>query len=280
MRTLILFVSLFYFSLPLHADQAAVEVVNECRLEAFEFPSYFTAADRLEADLLQGLWAVGDQGSQNRVYQFHAYGLVDIISESPDGRLSVESLLWKVEQRSGDVALVLTDAAFNEQVISMKATCDGLRASGMDSLGDLELVLRPSISVKDLDRLECSLVGEWSSVSFPSDLANAVGCNNLDPRSGITSMQFQFRKNGSYTKICETPSARLEESGFYEITPDGQYIIFYASGQSGNPAETYDASVVRIQHLTIGEMVLEQPVDAFGYAGIQHTAVRSIAYMQ
>lgn len=277
MRTLILVVSLFASSISLYAEQGAMNVARVCRLDAFDFPPYYNAADRLKADLLQGLWAAEND---SRVFQFHSYGLVDVISEEANGQLSIEPLMWKVEQRNGEAMLILTDASFNEQVISMEATCDGLVANGMDSNGDLELVLKPSISAKELHCLHTNLIGEWNSVSFPSDLAQVVGCKNPDPRSGITSMQMKFKENGSYTRICETPSARLENSGFYEITPDGQYLIFYASGQEGNASETYHACVVRLQYLTIGELVLEQPVSAFGFAGIEHTAVRSIAYMQ
>ena len=277
MRTLILLVSLFTFSFNVHADQGAMNVAKVCRLEAFDFPSFFNAADRLKADLVQGLWVAE---SQEKAFQFHEYGLVDVITKENSGQLNIESLMWKVEQRNGKTTLILTDAAFNEQVINMEATCEGLNGTGTDSIGDLELVLKPSISAKELARMQSCLAGDWSSVSFPSDLALAVGCAKADPRSGITSMEIRFSENGSYTKVCETPSARLEESGFYEITPDGQYIIFYASGQPGNASETYDASVVRIQHLSIGELVLEQPVTAFGYAGMPHTAVRSVAYMQ
>lgn len=277
MRTLILLISLLSFSISLGADQGAMSEVKVCRIDAFDFPSYYTAADRLKADLLQGLWAVENE---SKVFQFHSYGLVDVISEEANGQLSIESLMWKVEQRNGDAMLVLTDASFNEQLISMEATCEGLTATGMDSLGDIELVLRPSIGERELDRLHGCLAGEWSSVSFPSDLAQAVGCAKTDTRAGISSMQLRFKENGSYTRICETPSARLEESGFYEITPDGQYLIFYASGKAGNASETYHACVVRLQYLTIGELVLEQPVTAFGFAGLEHTAVRSIAYMQ
>ena len=278
MRTLILLASLLGLSPSLNADQNTVEALHICRLEAFDFPSYFNAADRLEADLLQGLWVVKDRNAQGDVYQFHPYGMVDIISTEANGQLSIETLMWKVEQRLGKVALVLTDSRFTQQIITMEATCEGLNAFDMDSLHDLALVLKPSISGSDWKRMKSCIFGEWTSVSFPSDLAKSVGCKP-DPRSGISSMQFQFREDGSYTRVCETPSARLEENGFYEITPDGQYVIFYASGPSVNPAETYHASVVRIQHLSVGELVFEQPVHAFGYEGIQHTAVRSVAYM-
>ena len=279
MRTLILLISLISLSFSLHARQDSALDEFDCRLDAVRFPTYFTAVDRLEADLLQGVWAVESEEAEQSVFQFHDYGLVDVISSDPAGELSVESLMWKLEERNGAVALILTDSDFREQIIDLKATCDGLSATIMDSLNDIELILKPSISAKELDRMEASLVGEWNSVTFPSDMAKILGCKT-DERTGITSMQLQFHKNGTYTKICEMPSARLEERGFFEITPDGQYIIFYATSKPDTPSETYDASVVRIQYLTIGEMVLEQPVHAFGFAGIQHTAVRSIAYMQ
>lgn len=279
MRTLILLVCFFSLSLSLQAEQYSFADELDCRLNAARFPAYFTAVDKLEADLLQGMWAVENAESGQSAFQFHEYGLVDVISTNAEGELSIESLMWKLEERNGNVALILTDADFNEQMVNLQATCEGLDATIMDSINDIALVLKPTISAKELDRMQASLVGEWNSVTFPSDMAKVVGCNT-DERAGITSMQMQFHKDGTYTKVCETPSAHLEEKGFFEITPDGQYIIFYATGQPGNPSETYDASVVRIQYLTIGEMVLEQPVHAFGFAGIQHTAVRSIAYMQ
>jgi hypothetical protein len=279
MRTLILLACLL-FSFHLHAEQYSAGPEKNCRLDAFHFPAHYSATDRLEADLVQGMWVEEAQCESGSVYHFHDYGMVDIISSDAMGTLDIESLMWKVEQRHGQLYLVLTDTDFSERLIAMEATCEGLNASYIDSLEGVDLVLRPTIPAKELDRLARSVVGEWNSVSFPSDLAKkTLGCA-IDERSGISRMSLEFHDNGTYTKVCETPSIRMEETGFFEITPDGQYIIFYATGVPGVPSETYHASVVRIQHLTFGEMVLEQPVTAFGYAGIEHSAVRSVAYMQ
>lgn len=279
MRTLIFVVTFLCLTPALQARQDSVSDEFDCRLNAARFPAFFTAVDKLQADLLQGVWSVENEQAEQSAFQFHDYGLVDIISTDVTGNLSVESMMWKLQERNGGVELILTDSEFNEQTIHLEATCDGLNATIMDSLDDIELILKPTISAKELDRMQNSLTGEWNSVTFPSDMADILSCNT-DERAGITSMQLQFHKDGTYTKTCETPSARLEERGFYEITPDGQYIIFYAGNNQGTPSETYEASVVRVQYLTVGEMVLEQPVHAFGFAGIQHTAVRSIAYMQ
>lgn len=266
-------------SFSLHAEQLSEGIHRNCRLDGINFPAHYTAAERLEADLSQGLWTNEEAGTEKAVYQFHTYGVVDIISSDANGKLRVESKMWKIEQVNGGLALVLHDTNFNEEVIFVESTCEGIHASSTDSVDDIELVLKPSISVKELDRLEASLIGEWNSVTFPSDLAAAMGCTT-DVKSGSVSMHLEFSRNGAYTKICSTGSSRIEERGFYEITPDGQYIIFYASGKPGDPYETYQASVVRIQYLNIGEMVLQQPVTAFGFAGAPNLPVREIAYMQ
>lgn len=275
MRTLFLIVTFIGLSLNLHADQNLEAAQKSCRLDGFSFPAHFSMVDRLKADLVQGVWV----SEETLAFQFHSYGLVDIISADSNGKLSIESRMWKVEQLSGGLALVLHDNEFNEQIVFVEQTCDGLSASFTDSLNEIELVLMPTIPAKELDILQHSLLGEWNSVTFPSDLAKAMGCPT-DENAGPSSMHLEFHADGAYTKLCDTPTAHLEETGIYEITPDGQYIIFYATGQPGNPAETYQATVVRIQYLTIGEMVLEQPVSAFGFAGIQHMAVRHIAYMK
>jgi hypothetical protein len=146
---------------------------------------------------------------------------------------------------------------------------------GYDSLGKIELDLKPSISAVELDRMQNSIVGDWSSVTYPSDLMLAP--NGLRE---ITSMNLQFYQNGVYEKVCQTASSRVEEKGFFEITPDGQYLIFYASGQPGSAPESFSATVVRIKYLRVGEMVLEQPLQAFGLAGVEQAVIRSVAYMQ
>lgn len=275
MRTLMLFVCILGLSFSLHAEQLSEGIHKNCRLDGVNFPAHYTAADRLEADLAQGLWV----SEEETVYQFHTYGVVDVITSEANGKLRVESKMWKIEQRAGGLALVMHDSNFNEEIVYVKPTCEGLQAGSADSIDDIELALKPSISAKELDRLESSLIGEWNSVTFPSDLAIAMGCLTSE-KSGAVSMHLEFSKNGAYSKICETSSSRIEERGFYEITPDGQYIIFYASGKAGDPSETYQASVVRIQYLNIGEMVLEQPISAFGFAGVNSQPVREIAYMQ
>ncbi len=279
MRTLVLMVCFLSFSFSLNAEQLSEGIHRSCRLDGISFPAHFTAADRLCADLSHGLWVNEEAGEEKSVYQFHSYGLVDIISSDANGKLRVDSKMWKIEQLNGGLALVMYDTHFNEEIIYVESTCEGIHANSTDSVDGIELVLKPSISAKELDRLEASLTGEWNSVTFPSDLAAAMGCIT-DVKAGTVSMHLEFNNNGTYTKICETGASRMEERGFYEITPDGQYIIFYASGQAGNPAETYQASVVRIQYLNIGEMVLEQPISAFGFAGTPNLPVREIAYMQ
>lgn len=279
MRTLMLFVCFLGLSFSLHAEQLSEGIHKSCRLDGISFPAHYTAADRLGADLSQGLWVNEEAGQEKAVYQFHSYGVVDIISTGANGKLYIESKMWKIEQVNGGLALVMHDTHFNEEIVFVESTCEGIHANASDSVDGIELVLKPSISAKELDRLEASLTGEWNSVTFPSDLAVAMGCTT-DVKAGTVSMHLEFGKNGAYTKVCETGASRMEERGFYEITPDGQYIIFYASGQAGSPAETYQASVVRIQYLNIGEMVLEQPISAFGFAGLQNLPVREIAYMQ
>jgi len=274
MRSLILLACFLSFSFMLPAAQYSL--ADE--FEPSPSSSLNTALEQVEEDLLNNMWTVENTNAERSVFQFHEYGLVDVIFTDENGELSLESLMWKLEQDQGGVNLTLTDSKFNEHTIHLKANCDGLNATILDSLAGIELILKPTISAQELDRMENSLEGEWNSVTFPSDMAKVL-CDK-DGWAGITSMQLLFHGDGTYTKVCETDAARLEENGFFEITPDGQYLIFYASGNAGNPAETYDATVVRIQYLTIGEMVLEQPVHALGFAGLQQTAVRSIAYMQ
>jgi hypothetical protein len=279
MRTLVLFVCFLGLSFNLSAEQLSEGIHKSCRLDGINFPAHYTAADRLGADLSQGVWVNEEAGEEKAVYQFHSYGVVDIITSDANGKLRIESKMWKIEQVNGGLALVMHDSYFNQEIVFVESTCEGIHASSTDSVDGIELVLKPSISSKELDRLEASLIGEWNSVTFPSDLAVAMGCAT-EVNAATVSMHLEFDDNGAYTKICATGSSRMEERGFYEITPDGQYIIFYASGQPGNPAETYQASVVRIQYLNIGEMVLEQPVSAFGFAGLNSLPVREIAYMQ
>lgn len=153
---------------------------------------------------------------------------------------------------------------------------DKLQDRVNDSLGKIELELRPSISSAELDRMQASILGEWSSVTYPSDLIQEKGS-----AKEITTMHLRFYSNGTYSQVCETPNSRIEERGYFEITPDGQYLIFYAAGKPGSASETYAGHVVRIQYLRYGEMVLEQPLRAFNLAECaQRTVIRSVAYMQ
>lgn len=254
---------------------------SKCRTETLLFPASFTAAERMEADLLQGVWTEEPAYSESsRQFQFHDYGVADELVISPEGHKTYNVYLWTVENRPDGPYLVLhRDDFATAGEYKLEPTCHGLVFVDPASLESIRLVFNPKKPSKALLDAKTMLQGEWTNVTSPFDKSKlSDSCGNYQSLEECY-VHYSFSADGTYTRAYGTREVHLQESGIFELSDDGRYILLRATGKD-ELENSYQTSVVQIKHLSMGEMVLEQEVCFPGLEKLGGVQVKTVTFMQ
>src|SRR5690606_33662349 len=82
-----------------------------CRKFTFQNNNELSQADKFRLDLQNGTWVQRGQDSKTAVYQFHDYGLVDVLTSGADQSADFKSLYWTVEVFENQAFLLLSGGA-------------------------------------------------------------------------------------------------------------------------------------------------------------------------
>ena len=232
---------------------------NKCREGVTKFDRSLSVSERYKADLETGVWSDETQYARNGnfVYQFQPYGVVDILEFDREGNVTYESSLWRVEEYNNTPFLILSDQRLGtEEMFKLAATCNGLILTDVTSFEEIYLDFSPRKTDIRLNLKQADLVGTWDCATIPFDLNGAA--SQLSHSRG-SFLSYEFLPNGTYMKNYGNQTEILTETGYYEISQDGQYILFFVAEdhEIGKTDYTY---VAKIKFLRPGEMVLEQAV--------------------
>lgn len=90
------------------------------------------------------------------------------------------------------------------------------------------------------------LTGKWVNTSIFSN-------GKKSKRSTRTYLKYQFKKDGTYVKLMGNKSAEVLERGFWRISDDGAYILFYVSedGTAQKINATQFAKITKLNNNTM-----------------------------
>ncbi len=239
---------------------------DKCRL-AFEASiPYGSEAGRIEKDLLEGIWIDQIGGSKNtgmkQLLQFNDFGLLDVVTVYSNGHTQYETQQWHLESLGQHVYLVVFDNTLNEELVyEVKQTCEGLQLKDIDLQESKHLKYTPAKSAKELERLRATITGHWSHNGYPFDIANNLeDCGTFVEMNGAF-LEYQFNEDGTYQRKMGSHMVDIEEEGFWEITHDGQYLVFHLT-RDGSPEQVYSSQYVRLtevnsleQHLSFEQVL-------------------------
>jgi len=97
------------------------------------------------------------------------------------------------------------------------------------------------------------LTGKWVNTSIFSK-------GKKDKRSARTYLKYQFKKDGTYVKLMGNRSKEVLERGFWRISDDGAYILFYVS-EDGTAEKINATQFAKITKLTNNNMKIAFALD-------------------
>jgi hypothetical protein len=267
MRAITTTVIFLFLTLSVIADGAKGDTAQRCRNEVTNFDTGLSLIQRVEKDLLHGIWTDEAKAGSKQVYQFNNYGLVDIFTTDQFDRVSYSCQQWRVEKAGTQQAYLVLTAAQNgsEQWMRVETTCEGMVLTDESIYSEVFLMHSPKTAAKKMQEAKFLLRGEWYNATYPYHIVGEYNTCDETRKVPGAFLNYSFQKDGSYTKTYGTPSVKKTETGYYEISNDGQYVIFHSTAE-GNPEQVVRSTVARISSMTMGELVLEQAVQLSGYS--------------
>lgn len=265
MKTFIPTVFFFFVSLTLFAGNTPDSTEKNCRTEVTDFPSEMSIAERVQWDLLRGIWTeyVEDSGNE-RIYLFNSFGVTDIIETSVQGQSTYKSLLWRIEEYDGRAFLAIHGKSNHKEVLyRVDVNCQGLSLVNVVSNERIELDHEPKRPDAKINLKKADLIGPWECVSYPFTPSQQATIFGTSATMQDAFMTLQFRPDGSYTKKMGNGKKQFVEEGYFEVSKDGNFIIFFS--KKDKMENVIDTTVARIKFMAVGELVLEitdYPVNA------------------
>ncbi|MEM6724818.1 MAG: hypothetical protein AAF598_12315 [Bacteroidota bacterium] len=216
----------------------------------------------MQEALLDGLWVEQSQGEQqtnqqNVSLQFHDYGMVDVFTSTTDGQMNVDHLFYSIEETQDGIVLEFSNPPSNSN-LSLSVIANSSDQLLVEVNGHpMQLRLENNVSESVQDQLERQLVGSWEMYSYPFDVITDINeCGTFEEINGA-SLSYQFNEDGSYQRIIASDYLEITETGFYEVSADGSFLMFYAAVDH-NPEQIYTTHVAKIDQLENDGLVINQ----------------------
>jgi hypothetical protein len=130
-----------------------------------------------------------------------------------------------------------------------------------------ETTTHDSAEATKVSAVQASLVGRWESPNFMLEDGNNVRDTNG------RSLKYDFRADGTYTKVLGGAEVQVEEQGTWSLSKDGKQLIMKSKTLCDGQLVT---NIANIKHLVMDEMVLEQTLCVAGT--VVNTAPKSLYF--
>ena len=211
-------------------------------------------------DLIESNWLVSHytgKAEDSRII-FHDFGAVDQIISKEDGTYSFSRSQWTLEEYNNALFLVISHLDGDQQtnMYRVSQTCNGMDLTDIGSLQRLSFIHQGKKQEQKIALMSQEMTGEWISVGYAFDRAEAMDdCGTFQPMNGAF-LQFSFRGDGTYARSLGNSGIALRESGFWDITDDGKFLLLHILDLHGNRIERTD--VAEIDYLENGSFTLTQ----------------------
>ncbi|TAK41165.1 MAG: hypothetical protein EPO28_09000 [Saprospiraceae bacterium] len=196
-------------------------------------------------DLIHGMWTINEESGAKKMFQFNEYGIADILQSDANGNTNYSNALWSVREYEGRALLVLTNHDMaHEQLFKVVQNCEGIILTNIISTDESVLHYQPLTNPVTVNLVKASLVGDWTSISLTG------------PGAPQVSLHYQMNAGGSYTRLLCLGQKEMPERGVWEISKDGQFILFHVE-KPGTPDKCVETKVVRIAYVDDHTLQLE-----------------------
>lgn len=224
--------------------------INRCRIELMDKDTYTSIVTRNEEDLLSGIWTsstmIGAEETQTLL--FDKSGSMMVLSSTFDKGITVNQKSWRVMDYDGKAFLVISETnKSKEELYQLTQTCEGIELMNVAN-GKQFRYNYSSIGQKtDRNQLSKELVGTWSSSTYPFEIAqNVTQCGSFIPVQGAY-FSIELNKDGSYTKTFGSDLQKYIQSGKWEISKDGKFVIFKTNNINGKKLKNTQLEAMEIE---------------------------------
>jgi hypothetical protein len=228
----------------------STRIIN-CRTHFEKIGINLSLNQKVEADLLQGVWKKVDKDGTYATYQFDVNSKVHVLAAFADGAQSYSRLNWQVLIEEGSPLLAIGKGG-EMKIFTLTPTCLGLEMMDRSSGEVIELTLEPAISKREMESIRQALAGKWENTMYPFEVLTASANGNEGEYIPGAFLKYEFRLDGTYTKTLGSARVKISENGRWELSSDGKTVFFHADDNS--PKTTVAA---RLKHLQLDELVLE-----------------------
>ena len=246
------------FAIFLFGAQIDTFAGNKCDWNAEELNKSLKFQAKLENDLTKGLWIKHTPNTDRTTYfEFESNGQVRIIS-STQKDITHQTYAWWVEVLDYEVFLTLKPMTCDMKThFNVRKHCEGIELFSPADEQTLVLEHAAGTTRQQLKAVSSELLGEWNNATYPFvDTAKKPSKKSLE--SAFLSLR--MHSDGTFEKHFGDHKNKFTEKGTWHLSKNGSFIVFQS--QSG-------ASVARLNHLDIDEMVLEFELPATANASYQ-----------
>lgn len=252
---------------------------TNCR-EFIKIEEGLSLSEIAELDLMQGIWVKKDENLQTEMtFKFQKSGSVDIISKSLKSAAVFTHAHWRVEEQNGKAVLVWEEHNEKDKLLGIDQTCDGIILTDFVADKSYELTFMPEEKASKINFIRQSLFGGWSNASYPFDISKEESdCGTFQPIKGAF-LEYDFKNDGTYTKKWGSSKLEFTETGRWEISADGNYLMFRAESKdkSHESEKTY---LAKIKMLDMDKVVLAQALESPGFEDLFCTKHKDFLFVR
>lgn len=237
---------------------------KRCRQMVTDNNQNLTLAQKVELDLMEGIWSKESETGAATL-SFREFGALDKMTATANGNMNFESCFWKIETYGGKPFLVMSDPNCKEETIyKTEQTCEGMILTDISTEKPVLLKYVRKASAKTLATMRTSLSGKWASITYPFDITKDLNrCGTFEEMKDAY-LTWEFRPDGKYVKHMGTAKLDIEETGVWEISENGKFLVLRPVKDDANPETSTGAYIAEVAHLDTGEMVLKHALQGGG----------------
>lgn len=247
----------------LEAGQWSYAINNDQKSTIQSSDSSLPLKEQVSTNLLDGVWITEQEDEfVEELWTFEANGVMQVLRRNENDLYTKHTNEWKLNEKNGMIEVQMMEAS---EVITytVSPSDNGYLFVNAENGISKTMTYESSMTNVNLNAISNELIGEWENI-LPSVTLQAPG-NPEIPSTTLTGVRVNltFKADGTFTKsITGNSSVKFEEKGTWDLSMNGQYINLHSADASGKQV----TQCVKIRHLDIDELVLEQPLALIGFS--------------
>ncbi len=231
----------------------------DCR-EAYTSSPELSQKKRVAADLVESIWQINWQQGHGKTGKiiFHEFGAADQILPDGEGAYTYHQSQWTLEEYNNALFLVIShlDGDKRTNMYRVFQTCDGIDLTDIGSLERLSFKFVGKKGNAQVDYMTQNLTGEWISSGYAFDQATTMEDCGTFQEMQDAFLQYSFKADGTYARSLGNRGMTIRETGFWDITEDGRFLLMHVKDPSGTQILRTD--VTEVMQMEDGSFTLRQ----------------------